>query len=231
MCNLGFHEMLEGLLGEGNYKPELLFILREPHCDNQTEFWFREYVVKKAYSELKRAEKRYFNILLALSQKVFATGEDDEFALKRCAYMNLYPFHGGKNRSEEYKSILKAMDAMKNVSLGECASAIIDIDKNCTADVIAKHRIGIIQRAIDNGVKNIITTEDIYDVIKNIWNVRDQDQKDYSLKYNYNNGERNKTFHVCSLGENNETRLISFWHPSCTLINMGNLNSNELQIP
>lgn len=228
MCNLGFHQVLEGLLGEGNYVPELLFVLREPHSDNETHFWFKEDVVIKAYSELKGAEKRYFNVLSSLAQKAFVTREMDKSFFERCAYMNLHPFYGGRNRSEKYFKILEAMDS-KDVSLDECASAFFDIDTNCTPNVIAKHRIGIIQRAIDSGVKNIITTEDIYNTIKKIWNVQEEEEEKFFLKYNYRKRKNSKEFRACYLGETKETRVISFWHPSCTLIN--DVYLKEVQIP
>ena len=234
MCELGFIEQLEGLLGEGDYLPELLFVLREPNCDNETNFWFKKDVVRKAYDgnmeqELKGSKKRYFNILSIIARKVFGVGEEDKFVFDRCAYMNLHPFRGGSESSKEYKGILKVA---KKMSIEKYEDSIVGIDRESKPNEIAANRIGIIKRAIDNGVKNLVTTEDIYDAIKKVWNVQEKDQDHYILEYNFNDGRENpkkKRFQVCYIGENKQIRVISFWHPSCTLINQTYLN--KIHIP
>ena len=210
MVDLGFCEQIEGLLGVGNYVPELLIILREPHEKDNGEnqiFWFKGEVEKKYCGQkTESAGTRFCNIYTILANKILEI--EDEFVLHKCAYMNLHPFFGGKTTGVEFGSVLKQLEEL---SLETCAGEPVDIWRNREASDVAKHRIQIIQRAIDCGVKNIITTEDIYSVIKKQWKGRDE--KTFDLEYKKNNHEP-KTFHVCWLGKNKETRLISFRHPS-----------------
>jgi len=230
MCSLGFIEQIEGLLGEGHYLPELLIVLREPHetdsRDNQI-FWFKGEVAQRQCGgaiakKTNSTATRFYNIYSILAKKLIET--EDEFVLRRCAYMNLHPFCGEEKAGNTYKRILREL---QELPLEESVKDTVDIRRNRDPREVAKHRISIIQRAIDNGVKNIITTEDIYYVIRDKWS--GCDEKSFFLPYKYKKQDQKKEFHVCWLGRNKETRLISFRHPSCTSISMEHLK--ELQIP
>lgn len=219
MNEFGFIEEYEGLIGDGDYMPEVLFLMREPNSKNATYFWFKKDVVQRRYGtsadkKQKPVGARYFNTLSALAKKMLQT--EDEFVLQRCAYMNLYPYRGESRQSQEYKDTLSAFRNVENKVEGMNFG---DMSKEQDTSIVAVHRAHVIQNAIDKGVKNILTTPDIFDAIINIQNKKIEECQQYILKYNWKGEPRDYRFHICYLGENNQTRLISFWHPSCTLIN------------
>ena len=225
---------------KGYWEKEIIFrsfcLLREPNCPDEKQFWFKEDAVKKAYGrkdeqDLKGAEKRYFYILSVLAQKAMGVGSNEKFVLDRCAYMNIHPFRGGKTCSKEYKNILNEINQM---SIELCPDFIPEIERNSAKNVeIAANRISIIKRAVDNGIKNILTTGDIYDALKKIWKVPSDAQEKYSIEYKYDENDKEfkkkADFNVCYIGENKQTRLISFWHPSHTYIYYKALE--EIEIP
>lgn len=223
MNDFGFIEKYEGLIGDGEYMPEVLFLMREPNCKNETHFWFKNNVVQRRYgtsadTNEKPEGARYFNVLSALAKKILQT--EDEFVLQRCAYMNLYPYSGEPQQSQEY---IDTLNLFRNVENRVGSMNFGDMSTKQDLQTVAEHRAYVIQNAIHKGVKNILTTPDIFDAILKIQNKSIEECQEYTLKYNWKGKSRNQGFHICYLGENNQTRLISFWHPSCTLINKGYL--------
>lgn len=233
MDKFGFIENLEGLLGEGDYLPELLFIMREPNCQNQTNFWFKEAVVQKRYSHnvdknWKPEGTRFYNVLSMLAKRVLST--DDEFVLHRCAYMNLYPFSGKDKKSPKYIETLEFFSKLENIDVNKNFD---DLTIKKETQTVAEHRSYVIQNVVNSGVKNILTTGDIYDEIMKMWKVPSKEQLKYVFRYKYDENDKEFKkkweFNVCYIGESKQTRLISFWHPSYTNINYQALE--EIEIP
>ena len=227
MNDFGFIETLEGLIGDGEYLPEVLFLMREPNSDDATYFWFKNDVVQRRYGNSaalsaalneKPKGARYFNVLSALAKKLLHT--DDEFVLQRCAYMNLYPYSGKAQKSQKY---IETLNAFRNVENRVGSMNCGDMSTKKEAQTVAEHRAHVLQNAIHKGVKNILTTPDIFDAIIETRNIKIDECQEYILKYNWQGEPRDHVFHICYLGENHQTRLISFWHPSCTKINMSYL--------
>ena len=81
-----YHEGLEGPLSENPTK--LLIVLKEPHGENWNCFWMKDEVL-----EMKKYTKRYFNVLGAFACKILGESDKRE-ALKKCAFINLYPYNG-----------------------------------------------------------------------------------------------------------------------------------------
>lgn len=217
MCELGFYKGVEGLLGEGNYVPKMLILLREPNStqkknvSSDDEWWFWQNVNKKE----EKSGKRYINIYSRLIGKLYGVnGEKD--MLKRCAYMNLRPDGGGSQRTKEFYRVLGALE---DLSLDEeyiqpISFEEIDWNLEDTARRVARNRMDIIENVIAQKVKYIVTTPDIYEAIKKNVHVREEG------KYRWKRWGRDYSY--CRIGETGETILLSFPHPSYTKIQYNN---------
>ena len=212
MCDFGFYTRIEGLLGEGTYIPKILFLLREPHEKRAEIFWFKEEVVQvkcdlNATKKTNRTGTRYYNIFSILAKHILKT--EDASILKKCAYMNLRPDGGERERSKEYYQVLAAFAELSfhekcnpSITLDE-----IDWSQTETAKKVAQNRMHIIQNAIAQKVKYIVTTPDIYEAIRK--SVKTTEGKLEEKTYQW---ERlDKGYNYCQI---EETTILAFPHPS-----------------
>lgn len=210
MNNIIFTEIngkpIEGYLGD-NDNAEILFILKEPNTPDVKSddgFWFKQVIFDKNRSN---SGKRYFNIFGCLAEKILNYNESKFDLLKRCAYINLYPFSGSERISNHYKEVLTAF---KNTSL-DCRKDI-NIDKSSTPIEIAENRMSLINQMIVSGkTKYIVTVKDIYDKLSG----GDYSNSYFQLEYGRKNQTKSFAFHILS----NDVKLCEFWHPSYTWIN------------
>lgn len=219
MSEFGFHRF-EGFLGESVSMPKILFLFREPNTKKVEEdekfFWFKKV--------LNNEEKgtRYRNVLNRMTYRILYPENEYTDActnLKECAYMNLRPDGGEAKASSEFYMVL---DAFKELSI-EKNESVLNLDtlvwgktdamKKMTAQKIAQDRMNIIHNLTERGIDYIVTTEDIYDVIRMVWE-RDNKEKCKQNEYYgpFSDDLNNvKCYHYCDIGQ---TRLISFAHPS-----------------
>jgi len=212
MCGLGFYKEIEGLLGEEQEMAEELIVLREPNFrpkdenDRLRDFWFRNVV--NGY-EKNRQGAAYRDFYKTFVGKLFGTAEEARLSqLKQCAYMNLRPDAGERQKSPEYIKILEEFRKLDKDNLTEPDIAFHEICWNYTdedkvmAKRVAANRMRVIQNAIKSKVPYIITTPDIYEALKGT------EEKEYKLP------KVKRTYNYCSIGE---TILIALPHPSWIL--------------
>ncbi len=105
-----FYGKTEGFLGDEN-DFGLMFVLKEPNSSGKEadpdHFWFREVVdgCKKGgryLSALGRIAQLLFNHPLENSPNGWSS------ALRRCAYINLFPEKGERTASLEYQTVLRS---------------------------------------------------------------------------------------------------------------------------
>ncbi len=219
--------LIEGYLGDGE-DAEILFILKEPNTKNVESddgFWF-----KKVISDENRTStgKRYFNILGCLAEKLLSSTGSKTELLKKCAYINLYPFSGLDRASENYKNVLNEFDKFINTP----PKMHIDISKKSStyeissAEDIAKNRVYLINQIIMSGkTKYIVTVGEIYNILSHC------DYTNSYLQLKYGRKPKTKDFACHKLTKDStcheltkEVKLCEFWHPSYTWINYDYLN-------
>lgn len=218
-------KLIEGYLGD-NKEAEILFILKEPNTKNVEEddgFWF-----KKVISDENRTAngKRYFNILGSLAEKLLKCNESKTELLKKCAYINLYPFSGENRQSNNYEEVLKALnnhlkngDQITNKTISE-SSAYNDI---------AENRISLINQIIMSGkTKYIVTVREIYNILSKLPSPCDN-AKNHYLQLEYGRKHKTTKSFACHTLKN-DLMLCEFWHPSYTWINYYYLNKAILNI-
>ena len=133
----GNNDPIEGYLGDPK-DCKILFVLKEPHEPNADGFWFKEKVVDKAHDMLKGAEKQYFHVLGITAKKLIGTtAEDYGSVLKRCAFINIYPFSGEATASMDFKSVAKMLRTA-------CPEQGLAITKGSHPEEIACNRKAII---------------------------------------------------------------------------------------
>lgn len=187
-------KVIEGFLGDEE-KAEILFVLREPNDDHPEKFWFKE-ILSPSYEyanndkgKEKRAATKYKHILGSLAR---ATGristENNIEALKKCAYINLYPFSGKGSKSEEFKNTLK------------------EFKENNTCSTLIENRLSIINK----NWKFVITTWDIFDALKKYYKAENKIEK--VEKYYYKNEKKEKPFRKFQNADG--TIFIEFYHPA-----------------
>ena len=240
MCDLGFYEGIEGLLGDGQGVPEALILLREPNCERAIEFWFRKVVYKEAPNgtRYRGIYKRLIGKLLGISKGEDNDEDSDKDVrlnyLKKCAYMNLRPEAGKGTKSKEYEKVLEEFRHLTKENLLlipdiDIKKIDLKIEDPHIADMakqVAANRMRIIQRAIRAKVKYIVTTTgnnpnknpDIYEALLDRHNVIWEESTEKPEEGEYQFLKRKyKYFRI------NETTIISFPHPSYTHISYNGL--------
>ena len=203
---------IEGFLGD-EQNAELLIILKEPNNNNQPDFWFYNVVnnLLGSQGESVRDRKglRFLRILGKLSCSILKEKSDDdddiEAALKKCAFINLYPFDGESYAGKDSGYIKTCIALNKKLNNKKPKS---ECDKKYIA--IAENRIELLENLSKSNIKYILTVTGVFAILSYRKNV-----KPY-LKMEYG---KNKTriFNCCEL--TNGTKIFEFWHPSCRRIN------------
>lgn len=153
-CKVG-DKFIEGYLGEEAKKDcKILFVLKEPHEPNADGFWFKEKVVYKDCDKLEGAEKQYFRILGITAKKLIGTPSDSlGEVLKRCAFINIYPFSGEATASSKFKNVAKLL---KN----SCPQKSLAISCNSCPEEIACNRKAII---FGGKWEYVVTVKDVFE--------------------------------------------------------------------
>ena len=139
---------IEGYLSD-NEACEVLFVLREPNTkgyNNTTgEFWMRSVVS----GEKRYLGEKYVNTLgtvaaLLLGEDLTESGKIK--ALKRCAYINVYPFSGKGRAGERYYKTLEQLAALQSEADFTDVRRLNSINDQREYRIIAENRIEIINR-------------------------------------------------------------------------------------
>lgn len=205
---------IEGYLGDSN-ECEILFVLREPHEESVNGFWFNKKVVNPETQEERQGQK-YFKSLGTLAYKLLG-GKDDspcdcklEAALRKCAYINIYPFSGENRASYHYNETLKKMKEFVRDKTSPSDSDVYkesDDIKDCHKR-IAMNRLQIIQTM---DWKILVTVCGAFEAITN----RNANDCCEGIKVGYKSGKKpDKVFRVASYNNACNKRIVSFYHPS-----------------
>ena len=228
------NEIIEGYLDRDNPRSEVLFIMKEPHNENQPDFWFYHVLRRDSnqYGDyMKGNAKRFYQILGSLA--CVLTGEFDtsdnakDRALKKCAFINLYPFSGastvkGKNGVTE-NGYLRTKDCINDYLVnGE-----ITIEKSDLVIEVAKSRIELISCSKDFGIRFIVTVSDLFWILSRNYHGDLIDKNYLSVKTGKGSKARYRDFCLAEL--DNGIKILEFWHPSYTRINYENLNEAIMQ--
>lgn len=154
-CKYG-ETFIEGYLGDENSSPELLFVLKEPHAspDNVKDFWFK----KNVMPDPNRMNNPYYKVLSKTAMKLIGpskvTGalEEYDYVLRRCAFINIYPFSGEPSASSNFKSVAKA--------LIKADPKEVSITKGSCSEDIACNRKAII---LGHNWKYVVTVNGVFD--------------------------------------------------------------------
>lgn len=217
---------IEGYLGEeAKEECKILFVLREPHEDNPDGFWFNEKVVNPKPQE-ERQGQRYFKSFGTLAYKLLG-GKDDspcdcklEEALRHCAYINIYPFSGESNASNQYYCALAALKRAESVSNEPIV--LEELDKK-NYERIAMNRLQIIQNM---DWKILVTVCGVFEAITN----REAKDCPKGITVGYKSGKQpDKEFRFAYYNNDCNKRIVSFYHPShpCSC----NVENEYLNIP
>ena len=215
---LNFIEGIEGYLGEPK-DCKMLIILREHGGKEKPaeDFWFHKVVDEEIKGGIK-----YYNVLGRLAKKIIGS-KDKQEALKKCAFINLAPFWGGKicndNKGNTGRFLGEGcvFDMFKNTALQDKKQ--IKINKDSNAQDIAKQRLCLINQAIDSEVEYILTVREIYDAICEKYGVTESGSIEFKSK------GKTRKFECCKI---NDTIIYSFYHPSYAGIGYGNLETIEI---
>jgi hypothetical protein len=212
-CKVG-DKFIEGYLSDEAKKDcKILFVLREPHATakDTTGFWIYEVV-----NDSRTDGKRYVNVLGMLAAKLLKEPQEEQEdelkyykrMLKKCAFINLYPFSGDNKKSKNYTETLYALkDAEKKP---EVLKREVDEEKYCK---IAGNRLEIINELKP---RYIVTACDIFDAFKDKLGTAPQK----GLRY------KDKQFNAIDM--DNETKVLAFYHPSYTRIAYDSLMDAKL---
>lgn len=207
--------IIEGYLGDKE-SAELLFVLKEPNTQNANNFW-----LKRALDGKENNAERYIYILGVLAGKIlgkpFGLDEERRSLLKRCAYINLYPFRGKETASSEYMQVLNEFG-----SIGYDVTSV-SIARNSPPKQVAQNRMAILHELSLLGCRYAVTTQDIFSAVSR------ESKTDIGIVIDYNRrGQKcQKSFKRCKLFDDRLT-LYSFWHPAYTKISYENLNKITL---
>lgn len=91
------NEYIEGFLTDREHFNGVLFLLREPNTDKQTEFWFKKSLKNDSSQRSFRLYRNKFNIYLE-----YLGGN---YNLSECAYANVRPIDGENYKSDEFKKL------------------------------------------------------------------------------------------------------------------------------
>ena len=206
---------IEGFLGD-QQNAKLLIILKEPNNKNQPDFWFYNVVnnLLGSKGEIVRSGKglRFFRILGKLSCSILKEKYDDdddiEAVLKKCVFINLYPFNGEKRVGKD-SGYIQTCSFFYDLVNGKDLIDEIEESEKIYYD-IAKNRTELLENISKSNIKSILTVPGVFAVLGH-----GKDVKPYlTIKYGKN---KTREFNCCELSDG--TVVYEFWHPSYTGIN------------
>lgn len=199
--------VMEGLLYDvPQDSVRLLFILREPNCENEQSFWLKEVVHGR--KEKGKNGNKILNTLTKLA--CFALGKQEPDILRECAFINLYPYDG-KPRVDRKGGFSKTCCALKSL----CKATDIMKSGYNRIKVIAKKRMELLKHLSDTNIRNIVTTADIFNYIAN------EDNNFSTMGIRKKNG---KQFRIGSLIYDERIKVYEYYHPSAGCVNYQLLN-------
>lgn len=210
--------VIEGFLND-NQEAKILFILREPDCPDQQEFWFRMIHDDKrdANGKSYRGNKRnlkYYNTFATLAAYIMDSPHNAN-AISYCAYMNLFAASGKNYASDMYQNTYNAITGVK------CDSEV--------AQKRAEQFKVLLNDFLETGTKHIVTVNGIFNLLLG------DSFKSENIDYEYNadnlltlsyqrKGIHYKTFRKCKCKINgHEVTLHEFWHPAYTTFTLKSL--------
>lgn len=208
----------EGFLGDENNSNQIdiLFILREPNTGNKEKldrFWFKDALEGNITGDTKAA--RTATLYKKVFGKIYTLLMNTKPDLKKCAYINLFPFCGGSTNSLQFRATRKALKRLEGQFDFESIEKYKE-NNNYTEEEykkIAQNRLNII-RNLD--CKYIVTTEDIFAAIAKTEKKTGDIQKGFFLDY------REKIFNKFEIKK--DIWVYSFYHPSAR-VNIDNLKN------
>ena len=195
-------ELMEGLLYDvPTESVHVLFVLREPDCENEQSFWLRNTLHGKT-GRGKNGNK-ILNTFTKLA--CFALGKEDADILKECAFINLYPYDG-KPRVEKDCGFIQTLNEIRNPAgkTVKYGKREIDITK------LAANRIKLFKHLSDTNIRHIITVADIFNCIAS------DDACDSAVRIHKKNGQQ---FRIGSLIYDNRISVYEYYHPSARCVN------------
>lgn len=117
------NEYIEGFLTDKEHFNGVLFLLREPNTDKQTEFWFKKSLETDSSQRSFRLYKNKFNIYLEYL--------GDNYNLFDCAYANIRPLDGKNYKSDEFKKLNNQQLFNKFQNILDCCGAKVKCVFTC----------------------------------------------------------------------------------------------------
>lgn len=198
-------EVMEGFLYDT--PPDcvhLLFILREPDCENEQSFWLKNAL----HNNVGRGKNgnKIINTFTRLA--CFALGKKDTEILKECAFINLYPYDG-KPRVDRNGGFFKTLKEIQSPSEQQ-QIYYRDDGKEINITEIASKRLNLFSHLKDTHISTIVTVTDIFNCIST---------KDNSCEIERIIKKNGKAFRVGSLVYNDKIKVFEYYHPSARCVN------------
>ncbi len=204
---------IEGYLGDGEC--EILFVLREPHTESADIFWLKDKVVNPENKSLRQG-KRYLKSLGTLAYRILG-GQDDSpddrqlsEALRKCAFINIYPFSGGNTASSDYNNTLMRLAELNKNEPQNGSAALSLNDKTDKTDYckIAKNRLQIMKEL---KWKRLVTVCGVFEAITG----KKANECSIGIQVEYKNPSKGpKEFRTAYPEHFNKRPVLSFYHPS-----------------
>lgn len=218
-------QALEGYLSDDKCA-ELLIILKEPHSDDNPYFWFYNVVNNLNDIRSKPGGRRFFNILGSLVCGILGETKNDEAtkenALKRCAFINLYPYDGKAVAEHNKSGYSLTYSVMNNLTVTDNKIEEWEKVKGINISSVADRRTELFKHLSESNIKYILTVPEIFAMLSKAEN---KDKKTF-IAINYKNSGKEKTrkFNQDQYRLSDKITVFEFWHPSYTRINYENLD-------
>ncbi len=183
--------LLEGPLSDQPTK--LLIVMKEPNGDSLNCFWLKKVVHR---TEKGKMATKYYNTLGAFA-KTFLNESTHNPALKKCAYINLYPFDG--------KSTVKGGGYINLIKLWKNQNINSD---NYDIDVLKStlnNRLQIIGNALNSGI-SVAAHYEIANMLLTDNTFKDKFKKTQEYPDN--------KYHISSYKYGAKAKLYAIPHPS-----------------
>ncbi len=198
-------EVMEGFLYDTPQEcVYLLFILREPDCENEQSFWLK----KALHNYIGRGKNGNKIINTFTKLACFVLGKKDPEILRECAFINLYPYDG-KPRADRDGGFFKTLKEIQSPSDKQQKYNRKD-GKEINITEIADKRINLFRHLKDTNINTIVTVADIFNCISI------EDESCATERIFKKNG---KPFRIGSLIYNDRIKVFEYYHPSARCVN------------
>lgn len=117
------NEYIEGFLSDKEHFNGVLFLLREPNADDQTEFWFKQSLENNSTQKSFTLYKNKLNIYLGYL--------DGNYKLSDCAYANIRPSNGENHTSNEYNDLSNSDKYNRFLNILDCCDGKVKYVFTC----------------------------------------------------------------------------------------------------